>query len=300
MNATTYADAVREMTRQLESAYTQQEAKTLALRLFSSRLGVPEYACWTDADKPVSEAIWAQWCGDVLQLLRHRPWQYVVGEAYFDGHSFLVNEAVLIPRPETEELVRLAADRVERRWGSRVSWLDVCTGSGCIAWSLAARFPEASVCAVDWSQAALSLAVQQPISSEECPVRSPFFLRADVLQGVPEDLMQETNLPAPGTWTALVSNPPYVRISERDQMVASVLDYEPEMALFVPDEDPLLFYRALMDWAKVLLCPGGQVFWEINEALGEDLCAMLRSEGFRAVELLEDFRGRPRFVLFEK
>lgn len=98
----------------------------------------------------------------------------------------------------------------------------------------------------------------------------------------------------------MVSNPPYVRELEKAEMEACVLDYEPSMALFVPDEDPLLFYRALADWAEVLLQPSGKVFWEINEALGDELCAYLQVRGFKSVSLRKDFRERPRFVLFEK
>ncbi len=284
----TFAEAVREMTRLLEAGFCQQEAKVLALRLFSERLGVPEYRCWMDPQMPVAETVCRQWEQDIRQLLEQRPWQYVVGRAEFDGHTFAVNESVLIPRPETEELLRLAVDRVQSRWGASASWLDLCTGSGCLAWSLAARFPQAKVGGVDLSEAALSVA-----SSQSIPVRSPFFLKADLLAEVPAEL-------GTATWCALISNPPYVRVSEQAQMASCVLDYEPSMALFVPDEDPLLFYRALTRWAQVLLRPGGQVFWEINEAFGEELCQWVRSQGFVSVQLCRDFRDRPRFILFEK
>jgi release factor glutamine methyltransferase len=300
MEATTYAAAVRELTQRLASGFPEREARVLALRLFSARLNEPEYRCWTDPQTPVAEAVRQQWELDVAELLAQRPWQYVVGQAEFEGRAFRVNESVLIPRPETEELLRLAVDAVRTRFAGEapVSCMDLCTGSGCLAWSLAGHFPAATVYAVDWSEAALEVASHQVFP--DIP-QAPHFERADVLAGVPATwLSPDFSGPKPGTWTAMVSNPPYVRECERAEMEASVLDYEPEMALFVPDQDPLLFYRALADWAETLLCPGGMAFWEINEALGEELCADLKARGFASVELRKDFRDRPRFVLFEK
>lgn len=297
IDANTYATAVPCLTQRLAAGFPEREARMLALRLFSARLKEPEYRCWTEPQREVPASVRAQWEEDVFQLLQHRPLQYVLGCAPFDGREFRVNESVLIPRPETEELLRIAVETLGGMPGP-ISCMDLCTGSGCLAWSLAAHFPQAEVWAVDWSEAALDVARQQSFAEVQ---RVPHFVREDVLAGVPAAwLSPDFPGPLPGTWTAMVSNPPYVRELEKAEMEACVLDYEPSMALFVPDEDPLLFYRALADWAEVLLQPSGKVFWEINEALGDELCAYLQARGFKSVSLRKDFRERPRFVLFEK
>lgn len=285
----TYKEFVSAAENRLACCYSRQEARAMVLRVFSHFLQVPDYVRITEPHTPIPEQEAARMEAALCRLEAYRPLQYVLGSAEFDGHRFRVCESVLIPRPETEELVRLAAATGPKR---RI-W-DACTGSGCIAWSLACRFPQAEVFAADLSEDALRVASGQGTGTPDDPAdpalaslpHPPRFFRTDVLGETPD---------LPGL-DLLVSNPPYVRESERDRMERNVLDYEPEMALFVPDGDPLRFYRALARHARTLLLPGGILYCEINEALGEEVCRLFAGAGLADVRLQQDFRGRDRFV----
>lgn len=229
----------------------------------------------------IDEPQYAQLERAVHRLLDDEPVQYVTGKAYFDGLLFQVNESVLIPRPETEELVQkvsagIPSDRPLRIW-------DIGTGSGCIAIALAKRFPLAKVIALDVSEAALETARQNALLNE---VRVDFICD-DVLHPLSERWRQPVDL--------VVSNPPYIRESEKAAMERNVLGHEPHTALFVPDEDPLLFYRQMLTLAKPQLTPQGIVWFEINEALGEEMVQLGQGMGFD-VAVYHDFLGKPRFV----
>jgi release factor glutamine methyltransferase len=208
--------------------------------------------------------------------------QYVLGTAHFAGLELEVTPATLIPRPETEELVQLIARAHAGRPGLRV--LDVGTGSGCLAIALACELVQAQVLAVDISGEALAVARRN--AARYAPEVA--FQQLDILTTTPDI--------APGTLDVLVSNPPYVRDSERAQMRDNVLSWEPATALFVPDADPLLFYKRLAELATVLLKPGGAVYLEINEALGTETAALFPETNFAAVRVVSDFFGRTRFV----
>lgn len=216
----------------------------------------------------------------VNQLMEGVPVQYVTGKAWFDGLLFYVDESVLIPRPETEELVQKAAQGLPDDKPLRI-W-DVGTGSGCIAIALAKRFPLAEVTAFDVSEKALVTA-QRNASSNEVSVN---FVCDDVLHPQSDFWLQPVDL--------VISNPPYVRESEKALMERNVLDHEPHSALFVPDEDPLLFYRQIFHLAKPQLQPDGVVWFEINEALGEEMTILCQEMGFRG-GALEDYHGKRRF-----
>lgn len=216
----------------------------------------------------------------VNQLMEGVPVQYVTGKAWFDGLLFHVDESVLIPRPETEELVQKAAQGLPDDKPLRI-W-DVGTGSGCIAIALAKRFPLAEVTAFDVSEKALVTA-QRNASSNEVSVN---FVCDDVLHPQSDFWLQPVDL--------VISNPPYVRESEKALMERNVLDHEPHSALFVPDEDPLLFYRQIFHLAKPQLQPDGVVWFEINEALGEEMTILCQEMGFRG-GALEDYHGKRRF-----
>jgi release factor glutamine methyltransferase len=168
---------------------------------------------------------------------------------------------------------------------------DLCTGSGCIAWSMAMELPGAEVTAVDISDGALAVAAGQESGSAAagcpCEVVAPKFIKADVLAGPVEGL---------GTFDMILSNPPYVMDSEKTLMRKNVLEHEPWLALFVPDDDPLLFYRAVAAWARQLLKPDGLCLVEINEALGRQTAEVFEDAGFRDVEVLQDLNSRDRFV----
>ena len=222
------------------------------------------------------------------RLLRCEPLQYVLGEAWFLGRRFKVTPAVLIPRPETEEMVDMAlrkAGNLSRDAGRPLRVLDLCTGSGCIAWSMALGLPQSEVTGLDISPEALSVA-----SSQFDGDNRPRFVLSDVLD---PDCLKDG-----GRFDIFLSNPPYVRESEKALMSRNVLDWEPGLALFVPDGDPLRFYRAEAALAARLLSPGGFGLVEINEAYGREVAGLFRDAGFRDPEVLKDLSGRDRFVLF--
>ena len=217
----------------------------------------------------------------VKRLLSGEPVQYVTGMARFGDLILKVSPAVLIPRPETAELVLkigtgLPAEKPFRIW-------DIGTGSGCIAIALAKQFPNAEVITFDVSEEALKIAKENAESNDV----KVTFVQDDVLNSTSEFFNQPVDL--------VVSNPPYVCDSERAAMEANVLDWEPENALFVPDDDPLLFYRQILRLAKNQLPPDGQVWFEINERMGEAIVRACHEMVFSEVEILEDFAGKPRF-----
>ena len=219
---------------------------------------------------------------EILQrLLTGEPVQYVLGEADFGGKTFLVEPGVLIPRPETYELCEWV---LEERG---INILDIGTGSGCIAITLALGIPEAKVTAWDISDKALKIAAENAkranvnVSFEKVDVLNTPLLNREGL-GVSLDI--------------IVSNPPYILNKERARMERNVLDYEPELALFVPDDDPLLFYRAIARYAIRALKPNGRLFFEINPLCVNDLKQMLNNEGFSHTEVRNDQFDKQRFI----
>ena len=218
----------------------------------------------------------------IARLRRHEPLQYVVGHARFHGHQFKVTPAVLIPRPETEQLVDLIIDENQ---GSDLRVLDMGTGSGCIAISLARALKFAQVDALDVSRDALEVARQ---NAADLKVKVWFF-ESDMLSPQPA-----------ARYDIIVSNPPYVCWSEREAMDRNVKDYEPGQALFVPDNDPLLFYKAIAPYAAQSLECGGKLYLEINQRFGNEVKRLLQDNGFDEVRILDDSFGKPRFAIAER
>ena len=276
-------DFIQEGRRALLLFYPPQEAGNILTQLFSARLGLPPHTPLVHPETEIPPERLAQLQGDLERLLAGEPLQYVLGFAPFYGREFRVSPAVLIPRPETELLVEMALPFLDAAGpGARV--LDLCTGSGCIAWSLLLERPDSIVTGVDLSAEALGVArTQFPDKA------APHFLQADVLSRPRID---------GGPFDLLVSNPPYIMETQKAQMRRNVLDFEPGMALFVPDGDPLCFYRAIAAMALEQLSPKGTGIVEINDALGARTAQVFVQAGFSAVSLLPDLSGRDRFVRF--
>jgi release factor glutamine methyltransferase len=233
-----------------------------------------------------NEAITAKEEDQVLQftnrLLQQEPVQYILQQAWFGKYKFYVDKNVLIPRPETEELVEwIIEDAIARTEKIRV--LDIGTGSGCIPISLKKRMPAAEVWAIDISEGALEVA-KRNASTIGADIH---FLQLDML-----DSLQWTSLPA---FDIIVSNPPYIPENNKAAMLPNVLQYEPAIALFVPDEDALLFYKAITAFAKTHLQKKGLLYFEIHEDLGESVAELLQAEGFSA-EIRKDMQQKDRMV----
>lgn len=261
----------------LSPLYEGREAGSIVDILLYERLGLASYVYVTEPEKEVPTDALED---DLRRLIAGEPVQYVLGFAEFYSRRFRVSPAVLIPRPETEELVEAVIRSRGSESGLKV--LDLCTGSGCIAWTLALELPEAEVAAVDISTTALGIA------------RGQFEGRVDFVQA---DVLAET-LPLDGSFDIIVSNPPYVLNKEKVDMRRNVLDYEPDIALFAPDSDPLAFYRAIARHAERLLSPGGLAVLEINPLLSAQTAALYN--GFSSVNILKDISGRARFVTFRR
>ena len=215
----------------------------------------------------------------IARMRRHEPLQYIIGWARFHGHKFKVTPTVLIPRPETEQLVDLI---VNENTASDLRVLDMGTGSGCIAISLARALKFASVDALDVSRDALAVA-RENAAALKVKVR---FFESDML------------LPQPAaTYDIIVSNPPYICWSERESMERNVKDYEPGQALFVPDNDPLMFYKAIAPYAQQSLEKGGRLYLEINQRFGNEVKRLLEDHGFEDVRIIQDSFGKARFAI---
>ncbi|SFJ34648.1 peptide chain release factor N(5)-glutamine methyltransferase [Olleya namhaensis] len=221
-------------------------------------------------------------------LKQNTPIQYILGETEFYGLPFKVNANTLIPRPETEELVQLVVDAYPKQNSkAKVSILDIGTGSGCIAISLAKNIVPSSVSALDVSAKALEQARQNAVLNNV----EVDFVAGDILTMTEGDSAFK-NI----TFDVIVSNPPYVRNLEKLEMQANVLENEPHLALFVADDNPLLFYKAITGFAVQHLKQNGQLFFEINEYLGPEMIQLLEDNGFKDVQLKQDFFGKDRMV----
>lgn len=282
-----FAEFIRESVPALEKLYPSPEARGLVLMLCEERLGVRSYTHIVEPLFEISEAALSGLKADMSRLAAGEPIQYVLGYTEFCGRKFKVGPSVLIPRPETGQLVDEAL-KLLAATGRPAKVLDLCTGSGCIAWSVALGAPGVSVTAADISEPALALARSQ---FEDVPsgVNVPEFVCSDLLGGCRE---------ISGRFDLLLSNPPYVMEKEKVAMRRNVLDYEPGIALFVPDDDPLLFYRALASVSLRLLDSSGTGIVEINEALGSETAAVFETAGYRKTEILRDIFGKDRFVRF--
>lgn len=281
------AEFIRESVPALEKLYPSPEARGLVLMLCEERLGVRSYTHIVEPLFEIPEAALSGLKADMSRLAAGEPIQYVLGYTEFCGRKFKVGPSVLIPRPETGQLVDESL-KLLAAMGRPAKVLDLCTGSGCIAWSVALGAPGVSVTATDISEPALALARSQ-FEDVSSGANAPEFVCSDLLGGCREIC---------GRFDLLLSNPPYVMEKEKAAMRRNVLEHEPGIALFVPDDDPLLFYRALASVSLRLLDSSGTGIVEINEALGPETAAVFETAGYRKTEILRDIFGKDRFVRF--
>lgn len=282
-------DFILQARESLSGLYPEREAHSIVEALCNDLLGVTAFTHILEPEYVIPENKAGILASSLSRLLDGEPLQYVSGYADFYGFRFKVTPDTLIPRQETELLCRNLIYSLPK--DSAPDIIDLCTGSGCIAWTLALSIPNAKVTAIDVSDSALEVAGSQNFPESGLQVRKPVFIKYDLLSG--EDFGE-------GCFDVLASNPPYVRNSEKELMHRNVLDYEPGLALFVPDDDPLIFYRAIADFAIKRLRPGGFGIVEINEAFGDDVAAVFSSSGFSSIEVIKDFAAKNRFVRFEK
>ena len=271
----------------ISQAFPEREAREMVFIFLQHSIGVSRHTHILEPSFKVSDEVSIEAMNAFERMAAGEPIQYIIGKAYFYDREFKVTPDVLIPRPETELLVREAVNWARRSGRKSLRVLDLCTGSGCIAWSVALELSDSEVMAVDISDGALAVAVSQLFDSDNAPK----FIKADVLAGPVEGL---------GTFDMILSNPPYVMDSEKALMRKNVLDHEPWLALFVSDEDPLVFYRAVAAWAQHLLKPDGIGIVEINEALGPETAAVFSQAGFADASVICDLSDRPRFVRFSR
>lgn len=211
------------------------------------------------------------------------PLQYILQIADFYGHRFIVKPGVLIPRPETEELVDWIIKEIRSNTLSKLNLVDIGTGTGCIPISIKIKHPESNITGIDISEVALAVAKENAVS-----------LHADV-QFIKGDILNDGMMFNPHSFDVIVSNPPYIKLSEKSSMHANVIHNEPHIALFVPDEDPLLFYRRIILFSQKYLKPTGLLFFEINEHLGMETLQLLKQYSLQA-ELRKDISGKDRMI----
>lgn len=264
---------------ELKDTYSENEIRSICRLIFMDVLNYTNINIHLKKYESLPESFVNKFYHIIARLKKNEPIQYIIGETEFAGLKIKLNPAVLIPRPETEELVYWIGESVS----SPRRILDIGTGSGCIAIALSRLFPSAQVLGIDISEEALKTARDNALT-HSAPVA---FRQKNILDYKPEKEEK---------YDLIVSNPPYVRQCEKKMMQKQVLDFEPHQALFVPVESPLLFYQQIAILSPRILLPGGSLFFEINEAFGKEIQEMLCHLNFQQIELKQDIFGKDRFV----
>ena len=272
---------------QLCSVYDKDEANAMTLILLEHYFNITRVKMALEPELRLSESEMLTFHFAVKDLLKNKPIQYIIGETEFCDLKFKVNENVLIPRPETSELVMNIVKRQKTKDKRQLSILDIGTGSGCIAISLAKKLSDSKVYAIDISEKALEVAKENAINNDA----EVAFIHDDILN-LKNNIETEFDI--------IVSNPPYVRELEKAEMRDNVLDWEPHNALFVSDNDPLIFYRNILEFAKTNLNQDGEIWFEINEFLGKEMTDLCKEHGFSDIEIFKDFREKDRVVKIHK
>lgn len=276
----TLSDIQTEIRRQLAPIYPSREVQQIIFILLE-QFGVSQVQAIAYPDAKISQTDYEQLQLQLKRLTNGEPIQYVIGYEWFMELRFIVNTDVLIPRPETAELVQLI---VNQNNTNSPKILDIGTGSGCIAIALKKMIENAEVTAIDISEKAIKVA-QENADINDTNVN---FLCKSIFAD---------NLHfAPATFDIIVSNPPYITESEKSQMRANVLDFEPHNALFVPDDNPLLFYKQIAEYAQIWLKNGGKLYFEINEQFGNKTTQILDNLSFSNIEIHKDFYQKDRMI----
>lgn len=280
----TSTEARRYLHSQLDPEYGRNEAEAIIRLIFHALKNWTVTDMLIHDDEPLSDYI-LQKINDILvRLKHHEPIQYILSEAYFHGMNLLVTPATLIPRPETAELIDIICDNNRDRRDLRV--LDIGTGSGCIALALARSLDFPQVEAIDFSPEALKVAEK---NAELLHLKVSFF-QADIF----------TWAPSSDSLDIIVSNPPYIDQSEAKDMDPNVIEYEPHTALFVPDNDPIMFYKRIADVAVEALSAAGQLYFEINPHHASEIADYLKDKNFSDIQIILDSHGKQRFITARK
>ena len=278
----TIKDVFIDFKQALTVLYDANEIEALTLMVVSEITDLSKGQVKAFPEKEITSGQAEKLSSILFRLQTGEPAQYILGYTEFYGLVFKVSSSVLIPRPETEELVEWVLNCVDKH--AETNLLDIGTGSGCIAISLKKNLPDAHVAAIDISGSALNVAKQ----NAELNQVDIDFIEADILNPSTFNLQLSTQI--------IISNPPYVTLHDKTQMHSNVTNFEPHNALFVPEDDPLLFYKAIADFAIAKLLPNGLLFFEINESFGNETVEMLSSKGFKNIELRKDMSGRDRMI----
>jgi len=265
---------------ELQGLYSETEIRSISLLIIEKLTGLSRTEIIVNKNTHFSKEQHQEIESFIEKLKKFVPIQYILGETEFFGLTFNVNDSVLIPRPETEELVDWIRNENDRNGSYQI--LDIGTGSGCIAISLKHEFPNSTVDAFDISGKALEVA-QSNANLNQLQIN---FSKVDILNA--PDFAAK--------WNIIVSNPPYITEQEKDEMLPNVLDNEPHVALFVPDNDPLLFYRQITHFAQQQLQPNGKIYFEINREAGKSIMKLLHEMGFCEIEIRKDISGNDRMV----
>lgn len=274
----TRREIYNQLIRVAMECYPEEEARQIAEMIITSLGGISRNDLIIEPNIPLEIADLESICDDIR---RWRPVQYIIGRAEFADMELHVSEGVLIPRPETEELVEWIAN--ETPYGAKI--LDVCTGSGCIALALRRAVQNSEVWGLDLSPEALTVA------RKNAAIYAPdvHFVEGDALSDFDSNV-------ACKSFDIVVSNPPYIPNADRALMRKNVTDYEPDIALFVEDSDPLIFYRAIARRTRKILNPSGRIYFEIYESLADEMMEMMACEGYTDIAIKGDFRGKPRML----
>lgn len=268
------------LAKELSEIYTENEISSIASIIIYTVLGIQKLHFLQDSGIPLSKENVEKVISVCDELKKGKPIQYVTGETLFYNCRIKVTPDTLIPRPETEELVNMI---ITENRGYNGNILDIGTGSGCIAIALALNLPDAEICAIDNSAGAISVAGENARLNKA----NISFLVRDFLNAAVE---------IPRQAGIIVSNPPYVKQSEKKSMSRTVLGFEPPGALFVPDEDPLICYRAILRLSERYLAGNGKIYFEINETTGDELAGLVESFGYKDVRISQDINGKNRFI----